>query len=1692
MGSRAWRRSRRAAVTSGVVAAVLAGSVVGLPPVAMAAPPAAEPTPESVVSTGPFGLQVPDMASARAVAAEKGEPVEIIAKRTDSSSTWVLPDGNLSTSYAVAPIWVREGGDGTQPTDWAPVDLTLEAAADGSVRPKAHPGDLVLAGGGGPADGRLLSMSGLDGKAITLAWDGALPTPLLDGPRATYPQVQPGVDLVVEATRTGYEQFFILTDAPQAGAAPELSLTVETDGLTAEAAADGAVVFNDADGDTVAASGTPHAWDAAVDAERLHPLTEPWSERIDAPAVLDPEQADVQDPAPATAPGDETAEAPEQTGQNPETDLGQEGTPAQVQAGASPLLPLTEAAQVTAPDAVEFTLTPDAAYLEDSDTEYPVVVDPDVTLDGWFDTWVQSNISVADQSGSPELRVGTYDGGGTVARSFLNVHMESLKYRDILDANLFLWNWDSWSCTARGWEVWTTGTASTSTRWSSQPTWVDRWGYSTQTRGYSSSCAAGWVAADVTDLIQAWSDNGRDVVGMGLKTNNETDNLGWKKFNSGNYAGGGLPHINVTYVAPPPPANGPTATVSLPESLSPTLHGVATATGTGAESMQFFARTSSSSTWNLLNGVSVSGRDAYKSLPAGQLEIGESFVYLIKHCDDGGCTASASQTGYVSPDVGAGSRPGATRIPFTIGDKIKAQVDVGTGNLLVSASQLTLRRVTDPLDLGMTWNGLTLANGSRYSSVVAPGWRFSTGNDVRLANAGNSTLVYYGPNGITGAFTYDKTVGNVNFYTSPKAIKASLTRDLLSNTYAITMHSTREKYRFTLAGQLYAIEDRNGNDTTLSYGSGGQLTSVQSDVGTPDGHTVAVDANATSKRIDGLSQSPSAAPARNVDYVYNTAGQLTDIVDVLGRTTSFTYNSGGDLASIDPPGAPATTFTYDGTTHRVATVSQPSDASPGQAVTRFKYEVDSTLVADPNTDQSQAITAVPNTTYDLQDDGRQLVAKATDPTNAERSATYNDFSDVETATNSAGTMTFGYQDNGGESLSSTKLDTGAQSSYSYGNVGPGQYLPKAGKDSQGNATTYDTDTGNVNGATNDATGAEASLERNPDGTIKNATDPRNFTTTYDNTAKQLTKVTPPAGNSLGQRTYSYDPYGRVETYDSGSGVTETYSYDSADRVTEVDYSDATASVTYTYDTAGRVHTRTDASGTTTYTYDPLGRLATRQHTAGGGVLQYEYDLTGNLVSETDGSGTTTHTYDVRNLIKSTVTPDGRTIRYDYNKDGQRIDTWFATNADNSSWAAHTKTGYDTSGRMARTWTARDSDNFAKVSDIEYSYSLPASTSCTYVPVLAPGTTDTGLRWKKTERTYANGALDQTITTNYCYDESNRLVKASTTISTTSGTTTGDVWTYQYDAAGNRIRATKNGTDVDAHVTPNSANQLVDVTSAGSFSYDGAGNLTETVDGLELSYTGSNQLKARTDVSGTSYTFAGTTQNELISQAVPGGDNYKYRWGRTDRNGLPLLESFTSPDGTSYLTHDDSGAPLALRSPTGVQAYYVLDGLGSPVALVGSDGALLATYSYDPYGEVTTSNQTGNAGDLNPYRFAGGLLDRTTGYVKFGQRFYDPGTGRFTQQDSLEVLADPTHGNRYQYAAGNPCNFVDPTGQFPSMCRLVTLLGSAALVVAAGFTYAAFVSTGSIFGAPAAPFLLGIGAAFGLVGVIYLYEASLIC
>ncbi|WNV75797.1 RHS repeat-associated core domain-containing protein [Geodermatophilus sp. DSM 44513] len=139
-------------------------------------------------------------------------------------------------------------------------------------------------------------------------------------------------------------------------------------------------------------------------------------------------------------------------------------------------------------------------------------------------------------------------------------------------------------------------------------------------------------------------------------------------------------------------------------------------------------------------------------------------------------------------------------------------------------------------------------------------------------------------------------------------------------------------------------------------------------------------------------------------------------------------------------------------------------------------------------------------------------------------------------------------------------------------------------------------------------------------------------------------------------------------------------------------------------------------------------------------------------------------------------------------------------------------------------------------------------------------------------------------------------------------------------------------------------------------------------------------------------------------------------------------SSPTPTGAaaSAISRDCPGHPAGYRCANA--HYLALDGLGSIVATINHTGAQTAAYTYDPWDSMTATGV--NASAIKSYQlfgYAGGTIDRDPDLVRSGQRWYDPVVGRFTQQDALETLGDPRRANRYEYAASNPINFVDPLG-----------------------------------------------------------------
>jgi RHS repeat-associated protein len=111
--------------------------------------------------------------------------------------------------------------------------------------------------------------------------------------------------------------------------------------------------------------------------------------------------------------------------------------------------------------------------------------------------------------------------------------------------------------------------------------------------------------------------------------------------------------------------------------------------------------------------------------------------------------------------------------------------------------------------------------------------------------------------------------------------------------------------------------------------------------------------------------------------------------------------------------------------------------------------------------------------------------------------------------------------------------------------------------------------------------------------------------------------------------------------------------------------------------------------------------------------------------------------------------------------------------------------------------------------------------------------------------------------------------------------------------------------------------------------------------------------------------------------------------------------------------------LFLRRETAATRHPMTDALGSVIALTDAAGAMATEYTFEPYGNPTTSGTT----DTNTQSYTGRENDGA-GLHYYRARYYSSLHSRFLTEDPLEYSAGP---NFYQYVDGNPIDGLDPLG-----------------------------------------------------------------
>jgi RHS repeat-associated protein len=575
-------------------------------------------------------------------------------------------------------------------------------------------------------------------------------------------------------------------------------------------------------------------------------------------------------------------------------------------------------------------------------------------------------------------------------------------------------------------------------------------------------------------------------------------------------------------------------------------------------------------------------------------------------------------------------------------------------------------------------------------------------------------------------------------------------------------------------------------------------------------------------------------------------------------------------------------------------------------------------------------------------------------------------------------------------------------------------------DPLGQVTRFEYDPRGNRTAIVDPLGARTTLTYNAAGQPLTTTDPLGNTTTFSYDAiGNLIGVTDPLGNAP---TREYDAVSRLTRHVEPRGKPTRFTYDELNRVSQI--VDPAGGVTsFTYDGNGNLLTVTDARGNSvTHTYDSMDRLATRTDPVGA-TERFQYDGAGNLIQHTDRKGqVATFSYDGLSRYTRVTYADGSTASFAYDAAGRLIQTSDSVGGTvlnqydllDRLLAQTTGLGtvsyqYDALGRRTRMGAPGQAP-------VTYNYDAASRlTAITQAGQLVSITYDAVGR--RTRLTLPNG-----VSTEYQYDIASRLTAL---IYRTALGPLGDL-TYQYDAAGNRVRVGGSFArtllpDALPSATYDAANRQ---TTFGSqaLTYDRNGNLAD--DGTTTYTWDARDRLTALFTRGTTASFVYDAQGRRLAKTL-NGTTTRYLY-----DGVDVVTELTDLLAVPHLR--TLGVDESLSR--GGSELYLADALGSTVALTSQGGTVTTAYTYAPFGTTAADNPS----DFNPFQFTGRENDGT-GLYYYRARYYSPVLQRFLSEDPLELAGGDI--NLYVYVRNSPLNFVDPTGESGVLLRLAQIFAN---------------------------------------------------
>lgn len=285
--------------------------------------------------------------------------------------------------------------------------------------------------------------------------------------------------------------------------------------------------------------------------------------------------------------------------------------------------------------------------------------------------------------------------------------------------------------------------------------------------------------------------------------------------------------------------------------------------------------------------------------------------------------------------------------------------------------------------------------------------------------------------------------------------------------------------------------------------------------------------------------------------------------------------------------------------------------------------------------------------------------------------------------------------------------------------------------------------------------------------------------------------------------------------------------------------------------------------------------------------------------------------------------------------------------------------------------------------------------------------------------------------------------------------------YTLDGNGNKISSSK--TTIQSEYNNGQWPDQLTSYNNQAITYDQSGNPLDYINGMIFTWSRGRQLSNITFKDGSKAVY-GYNENGLRTYKDATDETVTYEWDEDTLVRETVTYKSTNKTYDIWYFYDSTGNAIGyeydyvnpLNQKSRVRVYYEKDLQGNVIGLLDASGAEIATYSYDAWGNITTT--TYNQGreteySLNHITYRGYYRDEESGFYYLQSRYYDPEICRFVNADDISVLGMQINSiykdSLYVYCNSYPVNNIDLTGYW--FVRAV--IAAASGVIFGGLAYA---------------------------------------